>query len=306
MRVPSQVIIFNPAARGEKAGGLEAELKALTRSAELWRTEEAGDAERFARRAVEKGVEMVIAAGGDGTINEVVRGLASVPEAEVTLGLLPTGTMNVFAYELGLPTSNLKKCWEVIQRGHTRRIDLPRANGHPFVQMAGVGFDAQIVENTKWEDRKNFGPLSYLFSAAQVAGETAPALTIIRKNEPLMDGSFVLVGNGRYYGGPFVLFKEANMQDGLLDVLVFQNLGIIDLLRYVQGIIFGTLHPGMDDVKYFQTASLEVYSTPIVPVEVDGEVIDETPVRLTVQPAGLLVCAPPEKVSRNKSTSHAK
>jgi len=203
------VVILNPTARGQKAKTLWEKVRALSPHALVRTTAEAGEAQEFAKQAVENGCKVVVAAGGDGTVNEVVRGLG---DANVTLGLLPIGTMNVFATELGLPSNNLRKCWEIIQAGHTRLVDLPMANRHPFVQLAGVGFDAQIVQETSSHFKKQFGPLSYLLVATQIVSRKPPTL-IVESGGKQRHGSFVLIGNGRYYGGPFVIFKDAKVDD---------------------------------------------------------------------------------------------
>ena len=281
------VVILNPAARGEKAKSLWEKIRGLSKDSFVRTTSEAGEAQEFAKQAVEQGARIVVAAGGDGTVNEVVNGLAG---SDVALGLLPIGTMNVFAAELGLPSNNLRKCWEIIETGHTRLVDLPMANRHPFVQLAGVGFDAQIVQETDRGFRKQFGPLSYLVAATQIVSRKAPSL-VVEAGGKQKEGSFVLIGNGRYYGGPFPIFKDAKVDDGKLDVMIFKNLGYLDIARYLSGIIFGT-HVEMHDVEYFQTRRAVVRSAGRVPVEVDGEVIGNVPVTFRMSPHKLKVIAP--------------
>lgn len=266
------LVILNPAARSERAADLIRKIEKIVGSdALLCRTAKAGDARAFARQAVEDGFQQIIAAGGDGTINEVVNGVAG---SSASLGVLPVGTMNVFASELKLP-KNIEECWEVIRTGNTRTIDLPDAGGHAFVQMAGVGFDAQALKETSRDAKRNLGPLSYVISAAHIIARKPPRL-FVQTGDTLREGSFVLIGNGRYYGGPFVVFPNAKIDDGLLDVLVFKNLSHLDLVRYLQGIVFGN-YEGLKDVDYFQTESLTVTSEEPVPVEVDGEVIGSAP-----------------------------
>ncbi len=248
----------------------------------------AGDAQQLARNAVAEGYERIVAAGGDGTIHEVVNGLAG---SEAALGLLPLGTMNVFANELGLPANDLGRCWEIIHAARTRLIDLPMANEKHFVQLAGVGLDAQVVKETSRTFKRNFGPLSYLISAAQVASRRPPRLLIESEDALTEEGSFVLVGNGRLYGGPFPFFKHAVIDDGLLDVLVFKQIGYLDLLKYLQNVIF-TSDITTRDVEYFQTRHLRVSSAENVPLELDGELAGACPVDFTVQPRRLKVLAP--------------
>jgi YegS/Rv2252/BmrU family lipid kinase len=281
------LVILNPAARGEKARSLVKKIEQLSDRILIQLTTSAGEARVLAKRAVEEGRKIIVAAGGDGTINEVVNGIA---ESDVRLGLLPAGTMNVFAAELGLPGNNLGKCWEIIEAGHVRQVDLPRADGQFFVQLAGIGLDAQTVQATTYEFKKNFGPLSYLISATQIAARKPPRL-IVETPERTEEGSFVLVGNGRYYGGPFEIFKQARIDDGKLDVLIFKNLGYLDIVRYLNAIVFGT-HTQLPDVTYFQTTKLTVRSDEEVPVEVDGEVIGNVPVTFEFSSHKLQVLAP--------------
>ena len=251
-------------------------------------TARAGDAEHLARNAVAQGFEQIVAAGGDGTIHEVANGIAG---SDAALGLMPMGTMNVFANELGIPPNDLGRCWQIIQAKRTRLIDLPTANEKHFVQLAGVGLDAQVVKETSRTFKRNFGPLSYLVSAAQIAGRRPPRLLIESEEAMTEEGSFVLVGNGRLYGGPFPFFKHALLDDGLLDVLVFKQLGYIELIKYLQNVLF-TSDITTREVEYFQTRRLRVSSAEEVPVELDGELVGSCPVEFQMKPRRLKVIAP--------------
>jgi diacylglycerol kinase (ATP) len=309
---PRQAIIFNPFARGEKAGRLEEEIRQLAPAdAEFLPTRMKGDATRLAREAARQGLPAVIAAGGDGTLNEVLNGLMQAREkdgvAELpALGVLPAGTVNVFAQEISLPL-NLAGAWDVIAAGQTRVIDVGRANDHYFAQMAGVGLDAQVVRDTDPGTRKNFGPLSYLFTAAGVLGQAPPDLIVETPGKRPVHGAFVLVGNGRYYGGPFELFKKARLDNGKLEVLVFQNLGYPDIFRYLQHIALGR-HDELPDVRTLSVRECVVRSAldgagpaaeaeapapeTSVPAELDGEFAGGTPVRFLVVPQAIRVFVP--------------
>jgi diacylglycerol kinase (ATP) len=282
------VVILNPAARGIRGNRLRAQVASITRGATLCETSSAGEAEGLARSAAAEGFERIVAAGGDGTINEIVNGIAG---RNVALGLLPVGTMNVFATELGLPTNDLRRCWEIIQENRTRPVDLPSANGKHFVQLAGVGLDAQVVKETSRAFKRNFGPLSYMISAAQIASRPPPRLRIESENAVTEEGSFVLVGNGRLYGGRFPFFKQAVIDDGLLDVIVFKRLNYVEIIRYLQNVIF-TSQITAPEVEYFQTSRLHVSSEESVPVEIDGELIGNCPVEFQIRSGGLRVLAP--------------
>lgn len=281
-------VILNPAARGERAYRLRARVEAIIKGSVLCATSRSGEAEALARVAAKEGFTKVVAAGGDGTVNEVVNGIAGT---EAALGLLPLGTMNVFASELGLPTNDLQRCWKIIQEGHVRRVDLPRANTKHFVQLAGVGFDAQVVKETSRSLKRNFGPLSYLVSAAQIAARRPPRIQIESEHAVTKEGSFVLVGNGRLYGGPFPFFKQAVCDDGLFDVLLFKRFNYIEIVRYMQDVIFSSKITSRE-VEYFQTTALRVTSHGQVPVEVDGELIGNCPVEFKIRKRGLRVLVP--------------
>jgi len=281
-------VILNPTARSERARRWGERLRAMCGDAVFCATAHAGEAEHLARSAVAQGFEQIVAAGGDGTVHEVVNGIAG---SEAALGLMPMGTMNVFAAELGLPPNDLGRCWEIIQARQIRLIDLPMANEKHFVQLAGVGLDAQVVKETSLTLKRNFGPLSYLISAAQIAGRRPPRLRIESEEAVTEEGSFVLVGNGRRYGGPFPFFKHAVIDDGLFDVLVFKQLGYIELIKYLQNVIF-TSDITTRDVEYFQTRRLRVSSEEDVPVELDGELVGGCPVEFQMQAHRLKVLAP--------------
>src|SRR3982751_2209971 len=165
------LIILNPAAHSERAQRKRAQVESFAHDCTFCATTCTGEAETMARRGVREGFEKIVAAGGDGTINEVVNGLAGTA---ATLGLIPIGTVNVFAMELGVPPHNLEMCWDIIRGDNTRLIDLPSASDKYFVQLGGVGLDAQAVKETSAVLKRNFGPLSYLISAAQIAARKPP------------------------------------------------------------------------------------------------------------------------------------
>jgi diacylglycerol kinase (ATP) len=286
--VSNTVVILNPAAGNEEAKYWQERVESITRGCLIHTTSQPGEAEALARQAVGEGFGKIVAAGGDGTVNEVVNGLAG---SNVALGLLPIGTVNVFAMELGLPSHNLELCWDVIQGENMRLIDLPGANGKCFVQLAGVGLDAQVVKETSLAFKRSFGPLSYLISAAQIAARQPPKLLIESENAPVEEGSFVLIGNGRLYGGPFPFFKHALIDDGLFDVVVFKRLGYLEIIKYLQDVVFSS-EIRAPEIEYFQTQRLRITSAQDVPVELDGELAGNCPVDFQIKEKALRVLAP--------------
>jgi diacylglycerol kinase (ATP) len=280
-------IIFNPAARGGKAVSLQGELKELAGTIPIFGAAESNSIQELAAVLTKQGYDHIIAAGGDGTINGVINGIGS---ADVLLSVLPLGTMNVFAYELGIRSSQLKKCWEMIELGRPRTVDLALANQNYFVQLAGVGLDAMTVQGTDLQMRKTIGPVSYLLSAAKVIGGPAPTLLVRFEDGSETAGCFVLVGNGRFYGGHFSLFQDAKNDDGLLDLLIFKHQSYLDIFRYLQGVLIGN-HTDLPDIEYRQVASAQVMSEQAVPLELDGDVSGSTPVHFQIAPRKLQVVA---------------
>ncbi len=208
------------------------------------------------------------------------------------LGVLPTGTMNVFARELGIPFDPLEKAFEVIERGHIREVDLFLANGAPFVQMAGVGFDAMIIEETTWESKKILGPLAYLVAAVRVLGERPPKMEVICPGGFREEGVAVIAGNGSLYGGQFRLFRNADNCDSKLDVLVFKEAGYKFVLDSLRGLAMGGIDLA-ESTSYFQAEEFVVRADRDVPVEVDGELLGRfQEIRFTESSRRLRVLAP--------------
>ncbi|MDB6079141.1 MAG: hypothetical protein JWO82_2888 [Akkermansiaceae bacterium] len=260
-------LIFNPKARGQRGQRtLRFLMDHATRFA-LYATGSSEEARDIAKGFADAGEPVVIAAGGDGTLNAVVQGLAG---SKTALGILPAGTMNVFARELGIPFDDLTKAFDVIKEGRVREIDLFEANGTPFVQMAGVGFDAMVIEETTWESKKMLGPLAYLLAAVKVLGEKPPRMEVICSDGRREEGVAVLAGNGALYGGQFKLFHKADNQDRMLDVLIFKEAGYKLVLDSLRGLALGNMEVG-NTVSYLQSPSIRVLADREVPVQVDGE-----------------------------------
>ncbi len=291
--MPNFFVIFNPAARGEKSQRLRRflELKAGA-DVTLAPTQRAGDATRLAAEGAAAGYKVIVAAGGDGTINEVVNGIGV---SGVSLGVLPLGTANVFARELRIPMS-LSRAWSVLEQQRSRLLDLALAefggDRRYFVQLAGVGLDAQAVRLARWELKKRLGPLCYVWAGLEaLRTRTSPVEVAGEDGAVLAAGAAVLVGNGRFYGGPLRLFPRAQLDDGLLDVCVFEKVGYLGAARHALGVLCG-IHTRWWGVKYFQSARFTCRAAASAPVQLDGEDVGNTPVTFTVLPKALRVIVP--------------
>ena len=292
-------VIFNPAARGEKAKRFRRHLDAIGAQSTLRQTAAAGDARRLAAEAVREGFEVVVAAGGDGTLNEVLNGIGDEPEgfARTRLGVLPLGTVNVFAQELTLP-AKLEPAWETIQRGCETRIDLPcveyQANGvgarRYFAQMAGAGLDARAIELVKWQMKKLVGPVAYVLAGAHAMLHACSRITATAGSHSVL-GELVLIGNGRLYGGKYKLFPKADLRDGLLEVCVFPRVNWFTLARCSPGLLLnGTLPASV--TRVFKAESFTLSSPSPAPLQIDGELIGYLPATFSIQRSRLRVIVP--------------
>ena len=263
-------------------------------------TAAAGDARRLAAEAVQEGFEIVAAAGGDGTVNEVLNGLGDAPDGfkRACLGVLPLGTVNVFARELKIPR-RLEAAWNSIVAARETTIDLPAmeyaaANGagsrRYFAQLAGAGLDARAIELVQWQLKKKVGPLAYV--AAGIHALARPALKIVvNDGQRSVTGELVLIGNGRLYGGQFRIFPQADLRDGLLDICVFPRVNWFTLARCAPRLLLtGLIPPGA--AQCLRAAAFELTSDSPTPVEADGELVGHLPARFSIQRSALRVIVP--------------
>jgi diacylglycerol kinase (ATP) len=291
-------VIFNPAARGEKAKRFHRQLNAIAVQCALKATAAPGDARRLAAEAVADGFDLIVAAGGDGTVNEVLNGIDDAPNGfdRARLGVLPLGTVNVFARELKIPL-RVERAWEILQREREKKIDLPSvkfsANGvhqkRCFVQLAGAGLDARAIELLNWRHKKKIGPLAYIIAGLKALREKKPKITV-RADGQNFSGELVLVGNGRFYGGPFGIFPLADLRDGLLDVCIFPQADWLTMLRCAPGFLIRQKLPEKI-VRRFRAASFELSSDLPVAFELDGEWAGNLPATFSIERERLrIVC----------------
>ncbi len=292
-------VIFNPAAKGNKARHFFRHLDDLGAGWSLKKTSGPGDARRLAAAAVRAGFETIVAGGGDGTLNEVLNGLGDAPEGfqRARLGLLPLGTVNVFARELGVST-RLESALATLRQGRELRVDLPSvefsADGRQvrryFAQLAGAGLDARAIKLVSWSLKKKIGPLAYVAAGLQALRQPQLRITVSDGDQQI-SGELVLIGNGRLYGGDFEIFPGANLQDGQLHATIFPRANWRTLLRCGPGLLLNKRLPA-GAVRTLHAASLTLTSSPAAPLEIEGELVGELPATFALQPAGLRVIVP--------------
>jgi len=291
-------VIFNPAARGDKARTFQARLNEISRDAALKPTACPGDARRLAVEVVREGFDTIVAAGGDGTLNEVLNGIADADGFNrARLGVLPLGTANVFAKELKLP-QDFAGAWKAIRRGNEMLIDAPwasyivegRAQRRYFAQLAGAGLDSRAVELVNWELKKRFGFLAYVAAALRAFGEDLPQIEVSNGRETA-SGQLVLIGNGKFYGGRFTVFPLADLCDGILEAVIYPRVNIEAVARSGWGMLTDDFHTGRNTIQ-MKGAQLELKCSKAIPFQLDGENIAPLPVTFGVSSRALRVIVP--------------
>ena len=247
---------------------------------------------------------LLVVAGGDGTINDVVNGLgrAGFPEG-VTLGILPAGTGNDLAATLCIPEDpDLAK--DVILQNRGRWLDVARVRSDGigerfFINVATGGLGAEISYANDEELKRRWGKLSYLRASLEVARtfDVRELMLYIDGEERQVEAVNVAVGNCRYTGGGWPATPKANPEDGLLDVVIIENLGVTDLLNLTPAVLAESDYLDSDGVLFVRAKEIRVDTQPPgLEFTVDGEVIGNEPAQFSVLPRALKVIVGPEYV----------
>ncbi|MBI1802380.1 MAG: diacylglycerol kinase family lipid kinase, partial [Chloroflexi bacterium] len=301
------VLIYNPAAgqRDQRAAVEEAAEHLRSRGwiVTLRETQKPGDAQAYAREAVAAGLDAVIVAGGDGTINEAVNGLAY---SEVALGVLPSGTANVWAQEIGLPVPRLLNpdphplltCAAQLADGVVRAMDLGRASGRHFMLYGSIGYDAHIVQQMDSSPsaialKQQLGGAAYYLMGFRAAWSFTGRRAVI-----VIDGTrlrrriwSVMAANTQLYGGVIRIAADARADDGWLDIVVVRGHGLLATARHFASFIFRGLWAD-PQVEVYRARTAEVYTRKPLPVQVDGDTAGQTPVKFEVAPKAIRVLVP--------------
>lgn len=253
-------------------------------------TWENGDARRFVSEAGK--VDLVIAAGGDGTVNEVLHGLMDLSEAaRPMLGIVPLGTANDFATGCGIPRDP-EKALALCMKGEGVPIDVGKANDRWFINAASSGFGAEISATTSPEFKRLLGPAAYTVMGAILAINIHQyqGRLILPDREITGSGPAAIVGNGRQTGGGIQVAPRASIDDGLLDVLVVRQISPTALLAAARGL--QQLPPDGDYISYWQTPWMEVHAEEAIPVNLDGEPLRFSSVRYEAVPKAIQLIVP--------------
>ncbi|WP_179034102.1 diacylglycerol kinase [Paenibacillus sp. URB8-2] len=263
-------------------GGIEATCHATTGE---------GDATEAAADAVNRGYDLIIAAGGDGTLNEVVNGMAEKPNLP-PLGVLPLGTTNDFARAMGIPKYWEESCDLIIQQ-QSRLIDLGKANDRYFINIAGGGTLTELTYEVPSKLKTMMGQLAYYLKGIEKMASLSPTELVIRANgQELIHDEFMLflIANTNSVGGFEKLAPDARIDDGLFDVIALKKCNLAELIRLVSLALRGE-HLQDKKVVYFRTNEMEVTSPGHVQLNLDGELGGTLPGHFRILPQHLRIFA---------------
>ncbi len=294
------VVIANPASgQAEALAGQLAEAIAVWRrhgwAVELQHTRASGDATHFAARAAAEGIGLVIAAGGDGTLNEALNGLVG---SDTALAPLPIGTVNVWARELALPR-NIRALAELLPTLPRYRVDVGRAGTRWFLLMAGIGFDAAVVAGLHAHDKRRLGMLAYVMRAFAIARQyRGVRVRLVLDGRVIQRRALMIVlGNTPLYGGVMQLTEHARFGDGVLDVCIIRGSSIIDLARAAGAAILlrrASIDPRMEHLR---AHDIRIETRKPLPVQVDGDLLGQTPMQFAAVERALTVLMPPARAT---------
>lgn len=274
------LVVHNPVAGWRRLGRFQRTIEALRAqgcAVEVRQTGGPGDAFRLARDAHD--VDVVVVAGGDGTINEALNGLADNQLSGLSLAIIPMGTANVLAAELGLPIEDPEALAKVIAHGPSLQVHLGAANGRRFVQMAGAGFDAHVVATVSTRIKRLFGKGAYVLAALLVAARFRHPRYQVEIDGTVYEAGQVVVCNGHFYAGRFVLAPDARPWTPRLDVCLFERSGPLQPLRYGLAMLLGRL-PKLPDVRVVSGRSLRIDGPQDDPVQGDGDLLSHLPIQV--------------------------
>lgn len=288
-------IVYNPAAGPKRNFDLEAAVRTLGRNVVIERTSCPGEAKYMAAKAAAAGFQIVTAAGGDGTVNEVAHGLLGT---NVALAILPLGSGNGLARHLGIPMNPLKAL-SAISEASAFNMDVGRINGRPFFCTAGIGFDAHVARHFARMPRR--GLTTYLQTVIARYSKYGP--TIIDTNvsgKHLNTSCFLMVfANASQYGNNAFIAPHADLSDGLLDICLLDNLPLPRAIRAGLALMTGSL-PVSEQEAYHTSAAISVTCSNPMEFHVDGEFAGKaSSFEIALSPLELRVAFPAQKKRRS-------
>ena len=286
------LIVFNPTAGRGRLRRLETVIDGLGLLGcryDLFRTSLPGDAETAARTAVDQGFDLLVAAGGDGTVNEVANGLAAA-DSPLPVAFLPLGTANVLAAEIGLAATP-RSFLAMIGGGRQRRVRLGQVDGRHFLLMASAGLDATVVRHVDLVLKRQTGQLAYAVEAVRQTLAYDFPLFGVTLDGTDYDARMVVVCKARCYGGPFQVAPRADLADPQFQVVLLSEGGVRSLVRYGFGLVTGRL-PLMAGVRILPASTVRIEGPFGAPVQADGDLVGTLPIEVRMASQSITLVTP--------------
>jgi diacylglycerol kinase (ATP) len=239
------------------------------------------------REMVMKSPDLLVAWGGDGTINEVVNGMFG---SDIPLGILPGGTANLMVRELNIP-QDVSAAVEVIGDGTIRRISVGMANERYFVLMVGIGFDSAVIQNVNSTMKRMMGKLAFGISAFQTAVNYTFPQFQVQFDGQQSDCVFAVICNARHYAAYFVLTPDADISDEYLYLCLFKDPGLASLFYYAFHALRRT-HLQLPSVQVIRAKDVMIFGDDTVAVQADGELVGFLPLKFTIHPRAMQIFCP--------------
>lgn len=277
------MLIVNPSSGKEKgAEYTDQALNTMTKmgyETELRETKGEGDAMHFAREACDRKLDFVAAMGGDGTINEAINGMAE-QEHRPLFGLIPLGTVNDFARALNIPLDP-EEAIAILEHQHSRRIDVGKINDRYFINIVAVGALAEASFSTPVEQKTKLGPLAYILEGLKKMKEKQPFELRVQSEEGVWEGEalLMLVALTNSVGGFETIAPEAEVNDGMLHVMIIKDIALPQFLLLLPKIMTGDLGKS-EHVEYLKVPALEASSTYEMIANIDGDEGDKLPIKV--------------------------
>lgn len=251
------------------------------------KTKKKGDAAIFARNT---SAEKILIAGGDGTINEVLNGIMSnSKKKKQAIGIIPSGTSNMVARAFNIPT-DINNALAIIKKGKVQRIDLGRANKRYFLIGAGVGVDAAMYKNVEPLLKKIFGEIAYPVALVKTILMHDPQELTIHLSGKKVSCYYALVCNIGKFAGMLEIVPNSSPNDGVLDIIIFQNKDIMNQFKYCLGLATKK-HALFPDVKIFRANKVKITGKDAM-VHCDAELMGKTPVQIECVPHAISMFVP--------------
>lgn len=285
-KITRAVIVVNPVSGSFSEEKINAVINVFQKKfseVDTFYTKGKGDAIKIARKQIEERPDLIVAAGGDGTLNEVING---VVYSDIPLGFIPLGTANVLAKEFALPVDSRAAALKILE-SRPEYVGTGLVNNRHFIMAVGIGFDGEAVYRVNLNFKKKIGKIAYLLSGLAAFWNYNPEKLTICVDESFYEGYGLIVCNSKYYGGSFQVCTDASVKSPKLDLFIMHGKEKVDLVSAMIGILTGQ-HKKIKHITITSGKNISVVGQ--ARIQIDGDAFCSTPAMIEMKPNSLLLC----------------